>query len=144
MVPPISAAAILSRNEDKINTESIFVGHSLAPAFILNLLERVEVKISTCFFVAPFVQLLDNPDFDGINKTFLKEDFDWGKIKNNCGKFFVYYSDNDPYVAEKFSIFVAEKTGAERVMVPNAGHFNAKAGYTKFPELLEKIKGILK
>ncbi|KKU49733.1 MAG: hypothetical protein UX71_C0007G0018, partial [Parcubacteria group bacterium GW2011_GWA1_47_10] len=27
--------------------------------------------------------------------------------------------------------------------VPNAGHFNTKAGYTQFPELLEKLENFI-
>jgi len=128
---------------EKINSKSIFIGHSLGPAFILNLLEKVDVKITASFFVAPFVSLLGNPDFDTINSTFFKQNFDWGKIKSHCNNFNVFYSDNDPYVPKAMSEFVAEKTSAHKFLINNAGHFNTKAGYLKFEELWEKLEPLL-
>ena len=38
----------------------------------------------------------------------------------------------------------AEVVGAETFMVKNAGHFNTKTGYDKFPQLLELVKNIIK
>jgi predicted alpha/beta hydrolase family esterase len=37
-------------------------------------------------------------------------------------------------------IELAKRLDAEFVRLPDAGHFNAKAGYTRFDLLLEKIK----
>ena len=38
---------------------------------------------------------------------------------------------------------LAKNLSAELTFVPNAGHFNAKAGYLQFPDLLEKVDKIL-
>lgn len=35
---------------------------------------------------------------------------------------------------------IAENLKVPLMFIPNQGHFNASAGYTKFPLLLEKIK----
>ena len=83
---------------NQITKNTIFVGHSLGPAFILNILEQIDTKVKACFFVSGFVDLLDNPQFDTINRTFVDKQFSWDKIKKNCSKFFIYHSDNDPYV----------------------------------------------
>jgi predicted alpha/beta hydrolase family esterase len=38
---------------------------------------------------------------------------------------------------------LAKNLGVELTFIPKAGHFNAKAGYLRFDELLEKIKPLL-
>ncbi|MFA6461176.1 MAG: alpha/beta hydrolase [Candidatus Woesearchaeota archaeon] len=121
-----------------IDENSILVGHSLGPAFILHLLERHKVK--SAFFISGFVGKLNHPDFDLINDTFVNHHFDWQKIRSNCSTFQIYHSDNDPYVpldrAEEIARFLEIKVK----IIKNAGHFNKAAGYTTFPLLLEEIK----
>jgi len=129
--------------EGKINEETVFVGHSLGPAFILNVLEGLNKKVKAAFFVAGFLGSLGNAEFDEINKTFAVGEFDWEKIKANCGKFFVFYSDNDPYVSREKALELAGNLGVEAELVQGAGHFNEAAGYTKFGILLERIKSLL-
>lgn len=123
-----------------IDNDTILIGHSLGPAFILDILERAEEPVIASFFVAPFIDFLGNPDFDKINKTFVDREFDFEKIKKNCGKFFVFHSDNDPYVPMDTANKFAENIGTKVEVVKGAGHFNSKTGYDKFKILLEKIK----
>jgi predicted alpha/beta hydrolase family esterase len=47
------------------------IGHSFGPAFILNILERINNPIKSCYFVSGFIGLLNNKEFDDINKTFV-------------------------------------------------------------------------
>lgn len=70
-------------------------------------------------------------------------DFDWEKIKANSPHLTVFQSDTDPYVSLGNGKQLAKELGVELTFVPNAGHFNTKAGYTKFEALLEKIEKIL-
>jgi len=126
--------------EEFLNKDSIVVGHSLGPAFLLNILEDRNEPIRAAFFVAGFVSDLGNESFDEINRTFVDRNFDWQKIRRNCGKFFVFYSDNDPYVSKEISEDLAQKLGVEPELIKNAGHFNEKSGYNKFELLLERIK----
>lgn len=122
-----------------LDQNSIVVGHSLGVAFLLNVLEKRDKPIKSSFFVSGFTGALNNPEFDGINETIAGRTFDWQSIRKNCGTFHVMHSDNDPYVPLKKAEDLAENLGAELVIVPNAGHFNADAGYTKFELILEKI-----
>ncbi len=126
----------------QIDNDTIFVGHSLGPAFILSVLEKLSLAkpIKACFFVSGFVGLLGNPDFDSVNRTFVDKKFEWDKIKRNCHKFQVYHSDNDPYVDLSHGEQLAKLLGVKLTIIPNAGHFNTKAGYTKFERLLDDIK----
>jgi predicted alpha/beta hydrolase family esterase len=130
--------------EDKLNDQTIFVGHSLGPAFILNLLQRISIKISSCYLVAPFVQLLNDPEFDTVNETFVTCKFDWENIKQHCKDFYVYYSDNDPYVPQEASLFVADKLNAKTTVLHNAGHINRSSGFEEFPFLLNEILNEIK
>lgn len=123
-----------------LDADSILVGHSLGPAFILNVLERLNTPVKAAFFVAGFVGSLGNPKFDEMNRSFVDKRFDWEKIKENCGKFFVFYSDNDPYVPKEKAEELARNLATEPILVEGAGHFNENAGYVKFPLLLEKIR----
>jgi len=126
-----------------LNENSIVVGHSLGPAFLLNLLEELDKPIKAAFFVSGFLDLLGNPDFDNINKSFIEKSFDWQKIKQNCPKFFVFHSDNDPYVPLEQAEKLAKNLGVDVILVKNAGHFNENAGYSKFDLILDKIKPFL-
>ncbi|MBT3406339.1 serine hydrolase family protein [Candidatus Woesearchaeota archaeon] len=127
--------------QDKITNDTIFVGHSLGPAFILNLLQTNKAKAA--FFVAPFLGRINNPDFDDINKTFMTN-LDWAKIQQNCQNFQIFYSDNDPYVPKEKAKEIANHLNITPSLVTNAGHFNKAAGYTEFKELLEEIKKEIK
>lgn len=127
--------------EKYITENSIFVGHSLGPAFILNLLERIEIKVASSFLVSPFTGLINLPEFDSINFSLTDRIFDWVKIINHCNLFFVYHSDNDPYVPQSKSLFVAEKVEASKYeIIKGGGHLNKSSGYSRFPLLLDDIK----
>ena len=134
---------VFDEYKNKIDENSIFVGHSLAPAFILSILEHVNMPIKGSFFISGFLKLLGNETFDSINKTFVEKQFDWSKIKQNCEQFFIYHSDNDPYVPAECAHELANKLDVEARIIKNAGHFNESAGYIKFEKLFDDIKPLL-
>ncbi len=123
-----------------LNRDTIIIGHSLGPAFLLSILEKLNQPIKAAFFISGFVGLLGNKDFDKINKTFVDKEFHWQKIKQNCPKFLIFHSDNDPYVPLEKAEQLAKILGVEVIIVKNAGHFNEEARYNKFALLLKKIK----
>ncbi|MCX6804162.1 MAG: alpha/beta hydrolase [Candidatus Diapherotrites archaeon] len=133
----------LSKYIKEITPETVFIGHSLGCAFILSELEKAKLKIRACYLVSGFVGPL-GLDLDKINKTFTEKDFDWSKIKNNCKKFVLFHSDNDPYVPLAKAKELKEKLNAELIITPKAGHFNKTAGFTEFPRLLNKIMELIK
>ena len=81
-------------------------------------------------------------EFRELNKTFVEKQFDWSKIKKNCGKFFVVASDSDPYIPIEINKELAGILGAELKIIHNGGHLNKKAGFEKFPELFNMIIGL--
>ncbi|MBR9705735.1 serine hydrolase family protein [Candidatus Pacearchaeota archaeon] len=134
---------VFEEYKEHINSETIFIGHSLGPAFIMNVLETMDngdEKVKTCFFVSGFTGLINNPEFDKVNKTFTDKKFDFDKIKKRCEKFYVIHSDNDPYVPKEKAQTLAKNLGVEVIWIKNGGHINESAGYTKFEELLEILK----
>jgi len=122
-----------------LNQDAVVVGHSLGAPFLLNVLETLDKPIKAAFFVSGNTGLLGNPQFDKLNKSFVDRTFDWKKIKKNCPKFFVFHSNNDPYVPLKKAEELAKNLNVKLILVKNAGHFNEKAGYTKFELLKDKI-----
>ena len=126
-----------------LDEDSVLVGHSVGPAFILNVLERLNRPVKAAFLVAGWTGKLGLEEFDPINKTFCERDFKWENIKQNCKSFFVFSSDNDPYVPLDKGKELAENLDTELIIMEGAGHFNEKAGYREFPLLLEKIRQLL-
>jgi uncharacterized protein len=124
---------VIKDYEKYINKDTIFIGHSLGAMLILHLLDKWPGKVRAGFLVATA------PGYG-----FGELDFDWGKIKDKAEHFEVFQSDNDPHVPLVTGEELAKNLGVELTFIPNAGHFNEKAGYLKFPELFEKIGAVLK
>ncbi|NOY15261.1 MAG: serine hydrolase family protein [bacterium] len=131
---------VFDNYQQYLTKDSIVVGHSLGPAFLLSVLEKRTQPIKAAFFVAGFAGLLNNEIFDKINKTFVDKQFNWPKIKQNCHNFFLFHSDNDPYVPISQAQKLAKNLGVEVAVIKGAGHFNQQAGYTKFELLFDQIK----
>jgi hypothetical protein len=126
-----------------LDENSIIIGHSLGCAFILNVLERMDVKIKAAFLVAGFIGKLNNAQFDEINKTFSEREFNWNRIRIRCKYFFVYNSDNDPYVPLKKGIDLAERLNGKLKIIENAGHINKEASFSRFEVLFRDVKEII-
>lgn len=133
------------RFRSKVDAGTMFVGHSIGAAFILNVLERIEVKVRAVFFVAGFIAHVVDPtgEINAINGTFYEKGFDFDIIKRNCGEFYVLNSDNDRYVTLENARRLCTPLGATLMLIEGAGHFNRQSGYTKFPQLLDMIEDVL-
>ena len=135
---------IFKKYERFYNEDTILIGHSLGGAFLLRVLEEHNIKIKVAFIVAAPVGVLPIKNYEA-DKLFLGRDFifDWGKIKNHCREFFIFHSDNDPYVSIGNGEKLSKELNTKLILIPNAGHFNKSAGYLKFEELFEKIKKVI-
>lgn len=127
---------VLERYGDRLSGDSVLIGHSLGVPFALNVIERYPVKAA--YFVAGFTGVAGN-DFDESMKTFAQREFNWDKIRNNCKEFFVFHSDNDPYISLEKGEKLASDLNTDLIMVKEGGHLNESAGFTKFQLLLNKI-----
>lgn len=133
---------VLKNYEQYIDENTILVGHSLGGVFALRLLEQLKHPVRAVFLVGTPIGIKPIANYDR-DSSFSGFNFDWATIKNNSKHFTVYQSDDDPYVGLNNGKELAKNLDTELTFIPNAGHFNKKAGYTSFTDLLEKIRKIL-
>lgn len=117
-----------------------FIGHSLAPLFILHLVEKYNIQLDSAIFVSPFLDSLPDWHFNVVNKSFYKTDFNFDKLKKLIPTSYVLFSDNDPYVPMHKSKTFAEKLDSSVIMVRFAGHLNAEVNLNEFPLIFEICK----
>ena len=133
---------ILDQEVGEYGPHLVMVGHSLGPALILRKLGQLEEPIRAAFLISGFIGELGLPDFDPLNANFFREPFDWERVRRNCQRFFVYNSDNDPYVPLTKGLELATNLHTDLRIVHDGGHINTAAGYTKFHRLLCDIQSL--
>lgn len=133
---------VLEAYKEYINESTILIGHSLGGLFLLRVLERLEKKVAAAFFISPPAGVKPIKYFVSDEK-FSGFEFDWEKIRKGAKYFKVYHSDNDPYISLANGQKVADELEVSLAFIPNAGHLNAEAGFTEFPQLLEDIRAVL-
>lgn len=129
---------VLDKFKSKIDENTIFIGRSLAPIFIVKYILENNLKIGTLFSVSGFNGKIGNSDYDYVNKTFFIKDV--AGFEKVCKKRVCFISKNDPYVPYFMLCEFQKSINAEQILIKNAGHFNTDSGYTKFQELLDLIK----
>ena len=134
---------VLKQYEKYINEDTIIVGHSLGGIFALRLLEKLSHPVKAVFFAGTGIGAKPILNYERDESFAGGFNFDWGNIKSKSKHFVVFHSDNDPYVGLENGKQLAKNLGVELSFVPNAGHFNAKAGYLKFEELWNKLEPLL-
>lgn len=117
-----------------------FIGHSLGPVFILHCVERFHIQLDCAIFVSPFLGPLEQWEFNAVNDTFYKTDFDFNELKELIPLSYVLYSDNDPYVPETQPNLFAQKLGSSIIPVRRAGHLNSEVNLNELPLVLELCK----
>ncbi|VVC03552.1 Serine hydrolase [Candidatus Bilamarchaeum dharawalense] len=132
---------VFEKYKGDFTQDSILVAHSLGGAFALRILEQSNVRIKATFLVAAPIGVRPIKNWDG-DQPFIGQPFDWTRIKQNGGRITVFHSEDDQMVSVGNERTLAKNLDAEFVGLPTAGHFNAKAGYTKFELLLDRIKMI--
>ncbi len=121
-----------------VNEETVFVGRSIGPAFILRLLEESKTSVKAAFLIAGFCSDLGVHQYRPFIETFIDKPFNWEKIRGMCKKFFVYHSDNDTIVQLEKGRELARKLRTRVRLVEGAKHF----GFKKFNLLLKDIESL--
>jgi predicted alpha/beta hydrolase family esterase len=134
--------AVFKNYEQYINEDTILIGHSLGGIFTLKILEQLKYPIKAACFVGTPIGIRPILNYDR-DSSFSSFSFDWKSIIKKAKQFIVFQSDTDPYVSLGNGEELAKNLNVKLNFVPNAGHFNSKAGYTKFDLLLERLKPIL-
>ncbi|HYF05373.1 MAG TPA: alpha/beta fold hydrolase [Patescibacteria group bacterium] len=133
---------VLKEYEMFVDENTIFVGHSLGGLFLLRVLERLNQPCKAAVFVGTPIGIQPLVNYDRDN-AFSEFTFNWAAIRPKSKYFAVFHSDNDPYVGLENGEQLAKHLGTGLHFIPNAGHFNSKAGYTTFFQLLEKLEKYL-
>ncbi|MCL5114938.1 MAG: alpha/beta fold hydrolase [Candidatus Marsarchaeota archaeon] len=124
----------------KKNEKLCFIGHSLGCAFILHVLEKYRIKLDSAIFVSPFLKPLHIWQFDIVNKTFYKSNFDWDELRRLVPISYVIYSETDPYISVQQFFEFAEKMRSSLIPVKRAGHLNREVNLNEFPLVCELCK----
>jgi uncharacterized protein len=122
------------------NEKLVMIGHSLGCVFILHVVEKFKLNLDCAIFVSPFMDELKSQEFwqfDVVNRSFYKTDFDFEKLKNSLGDTYVLYSDNDPYVSKTHSILFANALGSSTILVRKASHLNSEVNMNEFPLIVD-------
>jgi uncharacterized protein len=125
---------LLSLNPDE---DTVLIGHSLSNSLILKYMEGEGSSLKSAYLVAAWDYLL--PALEKEHASFFKEGFDYEAI-NNKAPISILQSTDDPYLDFQKGRELAEKINATFIPFENAGHFQTKSGYGKFPELLKLIE----
>jgi len=128
------------RKDFKQGEELCFIGHSLSPLFILHAIDRYNIQLDSAIFVSPFLKRVNIWQFDLVNKTFYKTDFNFQKLRRLIPISYVLYSDNDPYVEKYQPIGFAKRMGSSLLFVKHAGHMNLEVNLNEFPLIFELCK----
>lgn len=116
----------------------VFIGHSLGPLFILHVVGRYGIKLDSAIFVCPFLEKLNTSwQIDHVNKSFYKTDFDFGKLRKLIPASYTLYSNDDPYVEQKYSRAFGEALGSSMISLRRAGHMNSEVNLNEFPLIMD-------
>ena len=112
-----------------------FIGHSLGNLFILHVLAKHKIKLDCAIFVSPCLDKLNLIpwQYDLVNSTFYKTDFDFEELVNLVSTSYVLYSDNDPYIESRRALHFAKVMESSPIFVRRAGHLNSEANLNEFP-----------
>lgn len=112
-----------------------FIGHSLGNLFILHVLAKHNVKLDCAIFVSPCLDKLGLVpwQYDLVNTTFYKTDFDFKELLKLVPTSYVLYSDNDPYIEPRRAVHFASVMESSPIFVRRAGHLNAEVNLNEFP-----------
>jgi len=132
-----------------INSDTTIVGHSSGATYILGILQRLpkQLIIKKAILVAGFVDAnLTKKLFKEVPKVhyakLFPKNWNWKKIKGNCDKFVIIYSNNDPYVQIRHAKTLHQKLSGKLVTVFNGSHFSVNTGGDRFKEFSQIIKYI--
>lgn len=118
----------------KFDENTVLIGHSGGAAFLLSILENINVTIPQAILVAGYSTLPNESE-----EPVLQESYDWEKIRSHVKDIYFINSTNDPYGCdEKKGQEMFEKIGGT-LIVKNEGHFGSEFEDLKEFEFLNKL-----
>ena len=132
-----SWSKVLDKYKDKITSETVFICHSIGCIFLIKYCIFNKIKIDKAIFVSGCNNYYFDPKFDEINKDMYTDRI--SEFKNYCDNVICFYSKDDPYIKFNQLQIFANSVHAIHKIYEHAGHFNEKAGYKKFEDILPYI-----
>lgn len=124
--------------------ELYLIGHSIGVQTILRYLASIGVKIGGVLAVAGFFTLIPGSIGDGddeaIAEPWLTSPIDAEKVKQNAGKIYAMFSDNDRFVALENETMFKERLGAKTIVLSGRGHIGGDDDAKQVPEILEAFE----
>lgn len=132
--------AEIERHVSSLSTDEVYlVGYSLGVAGVLHYAQSANaLPIKGAVLVSGRYEKSTNP-----KTAAFYEQFGFEKIKNTIGSFAVLHGDNDEVVPFSGGEKLAEKLGVEIITIPQGGHLNGSAGWTKLPQALEALRSMM-
>ncbi len=121
--------------KNKIDENTVLVGHSAGTAFILRWLSENKKKVNKIVLIAP--SIIKYGKYNNLSnlKNFKYDE----SLKNYFDKIIIFYADNDDEDIIKSAKDVHEKLDGRIIELKNHGHFTLDdMGTEEFPELLEE------
>lgn len=124
--------------KENYNSETVLIGHSATCPLILSILDRINVKIKQAILVAGFYTLIGTK----VSEELIQKEYNWEKIRVNCGDFIFINSKNDPYKCNETQGKYAFDHLGGILIINNEGHMGSdfyNQPYREFPFLLKFI-----
>jgi uncharacterized protein len=132
----------------KVNSKTIFVGHSVGCQTILRFLENYPGKINKVILVAPWITInkdnLDENEEWSVARPWAETPIDFKKIKDKAKEFVVIYSEDDPFAIKKDIKKLITDLDAKELNIGKKGHICQDDGITTLPETLKFFKKVKK
>src|SRR3989344_3730499 len=127
----------------KNKKDIVFIGHSLGSIFILQAVEKFNIQLDSAIFVSPFLEVPTNKDnwqYDLVNESFYKTDFDFVKLKKFIPVSYVVYGNDDPYIKKEYVVEFGSKMNSSFIEVKRGKHLDAEFKFFSFPLIFELCK----
>jgi predicted alpha/beta hydrolase family esterase len=116
----------LRKISGKISEDTYFIGHSIGCQTIMRFLEKSSNKIGWAILIAAWLNLNDGTWDETytyeIAKPWIETPINFEKIKDNCKKFLVILSKDDPYVPVKDAEIFKKELDANIMIIDKRAH----------------------
>ena len=123
-----------------------FVGHSMGCQAVARYLETLPegIKVGGAIFVAGFFKRLiglgEEPDFEEVERDWMKTPINLEKIKSHLNNSVAIFSDDDPYVPLDNQDDFRDKLHSDIIVQHEMGHFSGPTDHvTELPVVLEEL-----
>ena len=122
-----------------VNGETILIGHSCGAVFLVHYLLEHKIHVRGLICVSGYNNFISGFEMmDKLNESFYMnaQSID---VTPYADTVIGFYGDDDPNIPQRLLNDFATSIGGEVNCVPNAGHFNASAGYLSCPAVLDAV-----